>query len=155
MMQKEENYQTELDASKEMIRDYMGMLAKYGFELDETKLSHSDLTGDSIIFGFVIIKIGIKMTISYNPTLNNVRRHFVVSLEKKGEKERLYLDQYLENKKRHDLLASFLDRGRVLEMRVFWNVFFEVLDALFSSDLKGVIEGKKWIGTPFDWQGYK
>ena len=154
-MKKEENYQAELDISREMIRDYSATLAEHGFEYKETHISHSDLTGDSIQFTFVTKKTGISMKINYNPSLNNMRRLFAAIIEKNGEKQRLYLDQYLKIHKRNDLLAFFMDRGRVLEMRAFWNGFFGVLESLFSNELKEVIEGRRWEGTPFDWDGYK
>jgi len=154
-MQNAVSYQAELDHSKVLIRDYVPMLGKHGFEYEKTEVVQSALTGDSIQFTFFNKKTATSMRISYSPSLNNMRRLFVVTLKRSGEREQLFLDQYLESHKRSDLLPYFMDGGRVLEMRVFWNGLFGDLDSLFSNELKEVIVGTKWEGTPFDWDGYK
>jgi len=154
-MKNDENYQAELDVSKEMVRDYIGALAKHGFEYKEASFSHSDLTGNSVQFLFLAKKTSTSLKINYNPSLNNMRRLFVVTLERSGEKERLYLDQYLKLHNRDDILLFLIDSGRVLEMRTFWDRFFGALESLFSNELKPVIDGTRWVGTPFDWAGYK
>lgn len=147
--------QSELALSEEIMRDYVGMLVKYGFAYKEAKASHDDLTGDDIRFIFENKKTCVILDISYNPTLNNNRRYLAVTLEKKGEKERLYLDQYLKSQSRNDLLDAFMDRGRVLSLRAFWGRFIGILDSLLANELKGTVEGTRWDGMPYDWDWYR
>ncbi|MDI3527597.1 MAG: hypothetical protein PWR03_1780 [Tenuifilum sp.] len=79
---------------------------------------------------------------------------YLLKIEKKrlglnNPEESLKLKKEVINKK---FLLDYYE-GESMEEKV--NKFLDFVIGLFKADLKGVIEGKKWIHIPFDWYKIK
>jgi len=67
----------------------------------------------------------------------------------------LNVREYLRVHGRQDVLEQFVDQGKNTSLQAFVFSFLTILDRLFLTELKEILEGSKWEVIPFNWRGYK
>lgn len=153
-MQDKDSNQLELVLSEQLIREYLSLFTRYGFNYRTAKTIQDELAGNDITFEFINDILNLTIGVTYSPAIGRKPRMFIVMItDRQGQ--RLRLADYLAHHKRSELIPFLTDRGRDIDMRTFWSDFFKVLDVLFTNDLRGVIRGEKWEDIPFDWQENK
>lgn len=96
---------------------------------------------------------GMSIFIRYSEFRNQAS--VLVSISKAEESESLRVVEWLRNKGRQEEADKFLieniqQNGMALIMGAM-----DLLDNLFCSELSGVLSGKSWEDTPFDWGSYR
>jgi hypothetical protein len=143
-----------LELARELIKDYESVLSRRGYQYEKSEVRTSRITADSVDFFFRNDVTGGRIDISYTPASGNYPQ-FLNALITNSRGQHFTLGSWLQAHKRQDTIKRLIDVARTGDVRGYWDHFFALLDHLFDTDLKDIIEGRRWEEVPIDWQGLK
>jgi hypothetical protein len=96
----------------------------------------------------------MRVDITYHPPFGNRSRMLNATIKNPAGRYINFI-AYLQAHKRRDLIDTLFAMAETATPDEYWDQFFAVLDQLFDTDMRDIVEGKRWEEVPIDWQGLK
>ncbi|HZU30921.1 MAG TPA: hypothetical protein VFB79_07385 [Candidatus Angelobacter sp.] len=137
-----------------LIKTNINIFEKRGFTYDRHAI-HVTKTGMNVLqFYFHNVSTGMKLRLHYTYPPPGMNAGFFLYIENPAGKD-LDVEDYLRlhGFVKERLLFTYTDN--VPDFQKYCETFLSTLDHLFSTELKPILDGKKWEDIPFDWGDYK
>lgn len=137
----------------DVLRRRASVLGNKGFDFVDTALQKSAVM-EHAMFRFLNKRTGMEIRVSFAPASAGLNGGFGVLITKPVDL-RLNVEDYLKKHNKPELTKHFTYRDPATDIRDFAESFLDLLEKLFNTDLKPIVDGTLFEETPIDWGDYK
>ena len=137
----------------DVLRRRASVLGNKGFDFVDAVLQKSSVIEHSI-FRFMNKRTRMEIRVSFAPASAGLNGGFGVFITKPVDR-RLNVEDYLKKHNKAELTKHFTYRDPATNILDFAESFLDILEKLFDTDLRPILDGTFFEETPIDWGDYK